>query len=591
MRVIDSSGLRLLQNNSRGEILLRPAQQFDRVKITLNSSLLGLLTTFRLYYAWYKPRIPVPVTADSTAVCAGGTTTLTADGGPNAIIRWYDAPTGGTLLATGSNFAIKPAVTTTYYVTATVNGCTSARKAVKVTVQAKPVNPVYTLPEEITCGNTTFTVSNYQPGTSYQVHVKYTGIGGLNKDTSYTVTSSPLITIKDIAYYFNANVRVGLQAISNITGCKSDTIFQSLVQGGHATYVRVPASSVTICKGDSTTLTAFLQDNPVDSVALIRWYDAPIQGRLLFTGHRFKVAPATTTTYYVTAAFQCENPIRTPVKVIVTKLPDPVYTVPQGIVCGTQQFPLLNHQAGFNYRVKVVYSSFSGPYYDTTYLVVNKNFILKPAFYPATPANVNIYVQAIDPASGCRSDTVKKSYNEGAYSVSPTVGADSTSICRGDTATLYAFQPFYTLAEIRWYDAPTGGNLLYTGKYFKVSPAATQTYYAASAFECEHPQRKPVNVKVIACSGPQPAPQTKSYLIPQDVFPNPTAGQVYFSFHKNLTNKLVLVYDRNGKLVQQERLRTNNFYLQPQLPDGIYFIKVMDPQTGESSSTKIILQR
>lgn len=51
--VIDSSILHLL-GNTRATAILNPEKNFDRVKITRKSSLLGLLADFRLYYAFYS---------------------------------------------------------------------------------------------------------------------------------------------------------------------------------------------------------------------------------------------------------------------------------------------------------------------------------------------------------------------------------------------------------------------------------------------------------------------------------------------------------------------------------------------------------
>ncbi|MCF7561654.1 T9SS type B sorting domain-containing protein [Sabulilitoribacter multivorans] len=95
--------------------------------------------------------VRVPVTASVTPfptidsvsddlVCDSGSGVLSATASAG-VINWYNAPTGGTSLATGSVFNT-PVVnnTTTYYVDATVNGCTTTtRTAVTVTVQKTPM--------------------------------------------------------------------------------------------------------------------------------------------------------------------------------------------------------------------------------------------------------------------------------------------------------------------------------------------------------------------------------------------------------------------------------------------------------------------
>jgi PKD repeat protein/photosystem II stability/assembly factor-like uncharacterized protein len=58
---------------------------------------------------------PDPSTTGATR-CGPGTVTLSASGSGTGTLRWWDAPGGGTLLATGSTYSPNIAGTTTYYV-------------------------------------------------------------------------------------------------------------------------------------------------------------------------------------------------------------------------------------------------------------------------------------------------------------------------------------------------------------------------------------------------------------------------------------------------------------------------------------------
>ncbi len=77
------------------------------------------------------------------ATCGSGSMTLRAfastPDSSDPDINWFDAPTGGNLVATGDTF-VTPELdtTTTYYVEATANGCTSEREAVVATVNNIP---------------------------------------------------------------------------------------------------------------------------------------------------------------------------------------------------------------------------------------------------------------------------------------------------------------------------------------------------------------------------------------------------------------------------------------------------------------------
>ncbi|MCG2459781.1 gliding motility-associated C-terminal domain-containing protein, partial [Flavobacteriaceae bacterium F89] len=72
--------------------------------------------------------------------CGIGTVTLGGTRDPGAVLNWYDSETGGTFLGTGTSF-VTPSIdtTTTFYVEATANGCTSERTAVIATVYEQPI--------------------------------------------------------------------------------------------------------------------------------------------------------------------------------------------------------------------------------------------------------------------------------------------------------------------------------------------------------------------------------------------------------------------------------------------------------------------
>ncbi len=86
--------------------------------------------------------INITPTVDSTtpaSICGTGTLTLEATVSTGGTLNWYDSPTGGTFLGTGSTFVTPSiSVTTNFYVEATANGCPSNREAVIATVNIQP---------------------------------------------------------------------------------------------------------------------------------------------------------------------------------------------------------------------------------------------------------------------------------------------------------------------------------------------------------------------------------------------------------------------------------------------------------------------
>ncbi|RXF67056.1 PKD-like domain-containing protein [Arcticibacter tournemirensis] len=87
-----------------------------------------------------KPVPPAPA-ATGASICSGSSAKLTATA-PGGNYAWFSASEGGELLATTPDlFTPILTSTTTYYVQTTVNGCTSARSPVTVTVNPLPQAP------------------------------------------------------------------------------------------------------------------------------------------------------------------------------------------------------------------------------------------------------------------------------------------------------------------------------------------------------------------------------------------------------------------------------------------------------------------
>ncbi|MCW3466095.1 Ig-like domain-containing protein [Chitinophaga nivalis] len=583
---LNSNNVRILGSN-QGEVILKPAGKFDRVKITLSSSILGLLTGFRIYYAYHKPVVPVPAGTDSITICAGSSTALTATIAPGSSLYWYNAATGGTLLYNGNNYTVSPATTTTYYAEARAAGCVSTRKAVKVIVHPRPAKPVYSVPQDYVCGSTTLQVSNHTPGNNYVVNIHFVPLGRAPFDTAYTVVNNNLITTPVVVFGAGGEGYVNIQAVHPVTGCKSDTAKGILVYGISAKIPTVNADSLTICKGDTAT---FIASNEVVDLVQFLWYDAPQGGNLLYTGSTYKVSPAVTTTYYVAAKFNCEFPTRKAVKVIVKKLPDPIYTVPQGIVCGSVNTQITNHQPGYHYRISIRNLLNGTLLRDTSFSAVNTANITLPAFLSLYPTNALIFIQAIDPVTTCRSDTARMAYIQGSFAALPNVDADTINSCKGTDTTLHAYVPGFTTALIYWYTAPAGGTLLYTGNYYKVRPASSTTYYVTAGGHCEYPKRRPVRVNVLTCPAPMPAAKAVAPTARRlKIFPNPNEGTIAFG-NDHWSGSLLIIRDNQGREVQREVISSNTVRIKATLPNGAYFIQVITREK-QAYSTQMILLR
>jgi hypothetical protein len=118
-------------------------------------------------------------------------------------LSWYAASSGGSALGTGATYTT-PSISsnTTYYVSASLNGCTSGRTSVAASTKTLPVvtvNPS-TTPQVLSIGNTPTTFSITATGTSltYQWYIINTNantggtlIAGAT-NSSYTPSSANL---------------------------------------------------------------------------------------------------------------------------------------------------------------------------------------------------------------------------------------------------------------------------------------------------------------------------------------------------------------------------------------------------------------
>jgi hypothetical protein len=174
---------------------------------------------------------PTGITASSTTICNGQSTTLTligGGGGTGAVLTWYTGSCGGAVAGTGQNLSVSPAITTTYYggyVDACGNHTTC--QSIAITVDAISTAPTGTSASPATiCGgnNSTLSVTGGGGGTGAVLHW-YTGsCGGTPVGTGNNLSVSPLSTT---TYYDDY-----VDACGNITGCQSVTVTVTSGTGG-----------------------------------------------------------------------------------------------------------------------------------------------------------------------------------------------------------------------------------------------------------------------------------------------------------------------------------------------------------------------
>lgn len=480
--------------------------------------------------------IPDAPTVAGITICSGNTGTLTATG-PGGTYEWYTDPSGGTSLP-GTDTFTTPVLssTTTYYVQTTVNGCTSARTPVVVTVNPTPVAP--TALGAAICNNTSVTLEATAPGGNYEWYEAASGGLPIKSSSTYTtpaltatttyyvqtvdngcpsartavtvmvdaVPDAPTISGVDICSgtattltptapggmyrWFNqasGGTPLATAASFNTPTLTASTTYyvQTIVNGCVSSRVPVAvtvnpipaapnASGMTICSGNTAVLTATAPGGNYE------WYDAASGGTLLGSGDIFTTLALTSTTnYYVQTTINgCTGSRRA---VTVTVIPTPVApTVVHPVICAGTSATLTATAPGGSYR---------------WYNAEVSGALLSPTSSYTTPiltATTVYYVETT--VNGCTSARTAVTVTVNPLPAAPA--ASDKTICSGTAITLTATAPG---GVYRWYSAAASGTLLTTNaSYTTPILTTTTTYYveAVSAEGCSGP-RTPVTVTVI----------------------------------------------------------------------------------------------
>ncbi|OKS86593.1 gliding motility-associated C-terminal domain-containing protein [Mucilaginibacter polytrichastri] len=434
------------------------------------------------------PAAPV-VTAQggsaSPTVCAGTSATLVATSATaNVSFNWYTAATGGTAIFTGSTYTTDPlTANTTYYVEAVSNtgGCVSTtRTPIQVTINTTTAaQPQVNTADLTICQNNTATIHILSPDASTVYNWYTAATGGTPVYTGTTYTTNVL----------TANATYYIEAVSTQSCSPSARLVVNVTVTTQPGTPVPGATTVAACAGSPVTLTvASPQANYV-----YNWYDSASKTNLLGNGASFTTGQITAnTTYYVDATNgSCTSASVGSVQVTVSPVPAAPMLVNSTVpTCASSQVALsiASPISGFTYNWYTAASGgapvFTGSSFTT----------------PVLTANTTYYAEAVN-ATGCSSAT-RSPVNISVSSApdAPQVAALNATVCPGSSTSVTATSTDAS-AVITWYDAATGGNLLYTGATFTTPViSVTTTYYAqvTNAGGCSSTTRSPALIQVYA---------------------------------------------------------------------------------------------
>ncbi|MBD8487797.1 gliding motility-associated C-terminal domain-containing protein [Echinicola sp. CAU 1574] len=141
--------LGLLADGNPVTFTMAPGAAIDRFEIEVSTLLnLGTSESLRVHEVMRVPGRPIIDGVDSEQnmlVCAGEDVTLNATVASGDVVKWYDAPVGGTLQHTGASFNLgEIGSKVSYYAAAERPGCPEESIRVPVTVDINP-NPLIAL--------------------------------------------------------------------------------------------------------------------------------------------------------------------------------------------------------------------------------------------------------------------------------------------------------------------------------------------------------------------------------------------------------------------------------------------------------------
>ncbi|MBI5218085.1 MAG: hypothetical protein HY958_04065, partial [Bacteroidia bacterium] len=374
--------------------------------------------------------------------CDAGNVTLSATASAGTI-NWYDVPTGGISLGTGTVFTTPViSATTNYYVDATFNGCTSpSRTQVTATVYTTPSITAVTPGSRCDAG-TVALGATASAGTINWYDVA-TGGASLGTGTAFTTPSISATT----NYYVDATA-------NGCTTASRATVTATVYTTPSITAV-TPGSR---CDAGTVALGA------TASAGTINWYNVATGGASLGTGSSFTTPSiSATTNYYVDAtANGCTTASRTVVTATVYTTPS-ITAVTPGSRCdaGTVSLGATVSAGTINwYNVSTGGSSLGTGITFTT---------------PSISATTNYYVDAT--ANGCT--TASRTVVTATVYTTPSITAVTPgSRCDAGTVALGATA---SAGTINWYDVATGGASLGTGSSFTTPSISTTTNYYVDA--------------------------------------------------------------------------------------------------------------
>jgi gliding motility-associated-like protein len=523
-----------------------------------------ILTTSKSYYVetivngCASPRTEVVVTvlaaplaptiAGNITLCAGSSTTLTASG-TGTTYEWFDAASGGNLVASGKTFTT-PILTanTSYFVQISANGCSSTRTSVDITVNPISAGPTFNPVPPVCAGNPALITAS-GTGTLRWFDV---AVGGTLLGTGASYVTPPLSS--NTSYWIEADngtcisprIRINLTVISAANQFNYSSATYCKTSPNPSPTIAVSGGTFSLSLG--TGLVVDPTNGEIDIAASIPGiYEIVYINGCAISTEKIYLVSTTDASFIYPSATYCQSgsdpsPIFTP-----TSTPGKFSATPAGLVfkSATKGIIDLSASAPGLYTVKNTIDIIGGgcPKVESTFdiridprVVVNagtaqilaqktpaqlagsisgpvttgtwttsgtgtftpNNSALNAQYIPAAGerGTVTLTLTSANPGTSCgpASATIKITFNP--KPADPTFSG-GTNLCAGNSASLTATGPVADTYD--WFTAATGDTAVFTGINFN-TPAlmatGTTSYYLQATLNGVHSNRTRVDITV-----------------------------------------------------------------------------------------------
>ncbi|MFZ9504015.1 MAG: malectin domain-containing carbohydrate-binding protein, partial [Cyclobacteriaceae bacterium] len=415
------------------------------------------------------------ISASSSTICAGNSTTLTVTGSLGAASGWqlFKGSCDGTPVASNATgiFQVSPTENTTYFVkpTGTCSENVVQCKSVQVTVLTVPVL------ENLTASDTDICLGEI---------VTLTVSGSLGSASGWSLfagscSGTPVATNSNGVFTVSPSVTT-IYYVKPIGSC-SDQVICKAVQvtlSSPPVLNGISSSVATICSGQSATLTV---NGSLGAASSWELYSGSCSGQPIASGRTgsFSVSPTQTTTYFVKPVGSCSSTIECK-SVTVTVNASPVITTvvasKDKICVGESSTITVTGSLGSASSWALFATNCSG-----TALASNAQGV-----FTVSPTQTTKYF--IKPIGTC-SDQIACQSVEIAVSAAPSltsVTSNRTEVCKGESVTLTITGSLGAASGWELYSGSCSGQPIASGttNSFNVSPTQTTTYFVKPVGSC-----------------------------------------------------------------------------------------------------------